>query len=369
MTGLKEKVEGWREITAQMEAEYAAPKRRDTGTKVSVIIPVYQAAATLTECVMSVRQQSYTDLEILLIDDGSTDESPAICERMAAQDDRVYVFHQENRGVSVARNKGLAEATGTYVMFVDADDELLPGAIETLMAYETESKADLISMGYINEIRVGQRDGYNGPPSVTSPDYTGGAAQTVSGYYYIDNCIFERDTSVWGKLFYRPALEGLAFDESLTIGEDMLFLVQLALRFESKLRIQLVPEAGYLYRDNPEGAMNKSFTPSYADNITCWEKCEQALSGHERKLSPYALTKLSCIRIMNAMLVVGKIALLPETEWQQNTDVIGRAKEVVRANRRKPGVFAALEWGYKLKTTLFLWSPEQYLRSYSKHKQ
>lgn len=349
MESLKEKVEGWREITAQMEAEYAPPKRRDTGTKVSVIIPVYQAAATLTECVMSVKQQSYGDLELLLIDDGSTDEGAAICDRLALQDDRIRVFHQENRGVSAARNRGLSEATGTYVMFVDADDALLPGAIETLMAYERESKADLISMRF-------------------QVDYTGGSPQSVSGYYYIDHCIFERDTSVWGKLFYRPALEGLTFDESLTIGEDMLFLVQLALRFESKIRVQLVPETGYLYRDNPGGAMNKPFTPSYADNITCWEKCEQALSGHERKLSPYALTQLACIRIMNAMLVVGKIALLPEAEWQQHTDVIGRAKEVVRANRRKPGVFAALEWGYKLKTTLFLWSPEQYLRSYGRHK-
>ena len=97
---LSEKMEGWREITAQMEAEYAAPKRRDTGTKVSVIIPVYQAEETLQECVLSVKQQSYVDLEILLIDDGSTDEGGSLCDRLSQQDDRIKVFHEENRGVS-----------------------------------------------------------------------------------------------------------------------------------------------------------------------------------------------------------------------------------------------------------------------------
>ena len=169
-------MEGWREITAQMEAEYAAPKRRDTGTKVSVIIPVYQAEETLQECVLSVKQQSYADLEILLIDDGSTDEGVSLCDRLSRQDDRIKVFHEENRGVSAARNKGLREATGTYVMFVDADDVLLPGAIETLMKHETETKADLVAMLHVRDVTA-----------PASTDYSGGSPQMISGYYYIDN--------------------------------------------------------------------------------------------------------------------------------------------------------------------------------------
>lgn len=345
MESLKEKVEGWREITAQMEAEYAAPKRRDYGTKVSVIVPVYQAGATLTESVMSIRQQSYTDVEILLVDDGSTDEGAALCDRHAAQDDRVKAFHFENRGVSAARNAGLENATGTYVMFVDADDTLLPGAIETLMRYETGSKADLICMGH----------------EVPSP-------QMISGYHYIDNCIFERDTHVWGKLFYRPALEGLRFDETLSIGEDMLFLVRLALKFESKLRVQLIPEAGYVYRDNDTGAMNKPFTPSFADNLTCWERCEEMIGADVRRLSPYAVTKLHVIRVINALLVTQRIALLPEEAWSQHTEVLNHAREMIRHALKGAGVFAALTTKDKARVLYYLWNRDRYMRTYRNKK-
>lgn len=342
---LKEKVEGWREITAQMEAEYAAPKRRDYGTRVSVIVPVYQAEATLTECVMSIKQQSYTDLEILLVDDGSTDEGAVLSDRLAAQDDRIRALHRENGGVSSARNAGLDNATGTYVMFVDADDLLLPGAIETLMRYETESKADLISMGY-----------------------EAAAPQTVSGYYYIDYGIFERDTHVWGKLFYRPALEDIRFDEGLTIGEDMIFLVQLALRFESKLRVQLIPEAGYDYRDNEQGAMRKPFTPSFADNLTCWERCEALLVPHIRKLSPYAVNKLHVIQILNALLVTERIALLDETEWKTHEDVLNSAGALIKQALKGSGVFAALTLKDKARVLYYRWNRAGYMRTYRARK-
>ena len=347
MESLKDKVEGWREITAQMEAEYAAPKRRDYGTKVSVIVPVYQAAATLTDCVMSIRQQSYTDLEILLIDDGSTDESASACDRFAAQDDRVKVFHTENHGVSAARNLGLDNATGTYVMFVDADDRLLPGAIETLMRYETDSKADLICMGH--------EAAYRQP-------------EVISGYYYIDNCIFERDTHVWAKLFYRPALGDLRFDETLTIGEDMLFLLQLALKFESKLRVQLIPETGYEYRENAASAMNKPFTFSFADNLTCWERCEEIIGADIRRLSPYAVTKLHVIQILNALLVTERIALLPETEWSRNETHLNDARTLLRQALKGAGVFAALTFKDKARVLYYLWNRNRYMRTYRSRK-
>lgn len=90
--------------------------------KISVIVPIYKAEKTLSKCISSILEQSLPDFELLLIDDGSSDASSSICEDWADRDERIRVFHQQNAGVSAARNKGLVEATGEYVCFVDSDD-------------------------------------------------------------------------------------------------------------------------------------------------------------------------------------------------------------------------------------------------------
>ncbi len=99
---------------------------------ISVIVPVYQAEALLPQCVESVLAQTFSDWELLLIDDGSRDGSPALCDGYAAKDPRIRVFHKPNGGVSTARNLGLEQATGPYIAFLDADDAFEPAALETL---------------------------------------------------------------------------------------------------------------------------------------------------------------------------------------------------------------------------------------------
>ena len=109
---------------------------------ISVIVPVYQAEQWLPRAVDSVRSQSFSDWELWLIDDGSRDRSPDICEEYAAQDSRIHVLHQPNGGVSRARNRGMELASGAYLAFLDADDALLPGALELLWRLRTEADAD-----------------------------------------------------------------------------------------------------------------------------------------------------------------------------------------------------------------------------------
>ena len=99
---------------------------------ISVIVPVYQAERLLPQCVESVLGQTFSDWELLLVDDGSRDGSPALCDAYAAGDARVRVFHKPNGGVSTARNLGLEQATGPYIAFLDADDTFEPAALETL---------------------------------------------------------------------------------------------------------------------------------------------------------------------------------------------------------------------------------------------
>ncbi len=110
--------------------------------EIDIIVPVYQAEKTLEACVESVRSQSFGDWRLLLIDDGSRDRSGEICDRYAAEDGRIRAFHQPNGGVSAARNRGLGETDAPWVYFLDSDDVLLPGALETLRRLAEDNGAD-----------------------------------------------------------------------------------------------------------------------------------------------------------------------------------------------------------------------------------
>lgn len=118
---------------------------------ISVIVPVYQAEKYLKKCVESVVKQTFPDWELLLIDDGCTDGSPAICDACAAEDDRIRVFHKKkNAGVSEARNLGLREAKGDYIAFLDVDDRFEFRALETLWCLREQSGADTVGCAHLN---------------------------------------------------------------------------------------------------------------------------------------------------------------------------------------------------------------------------
>lgn len=111
---------------------------------VSVIIPVYKVEAYLDQCVQSVRNQSYTNLEIWLIDDGSPDHCPELCDRYATQDSRIHVIHQENQGQGVARNAALDRCTGAWIAFVDSDDWIDRDMYRTMLAFAAEEDLDCV---------------------------------------------------------------------------------------------------------------------------------------------------------------------------------------------------------------------------------
>ena len=117
-------------------------------TKISIVVPVYNAEKELQRCVDSILGQSFSDWELLLIDDGSRDGSPALCDRLAQRDPRVRVWHKENGGVSSARNLGIRKAEGEYLMFTDSDDTLFPETLATLYGKALETKAELVVCGF-----------------------------------------------------------------------------------------------------------------------------------------------------------------------------------------------------------------------------
>lgn len=181
---------------------------------ISVIIPVYNAQAYLRQCVDSVLCQTYPDLEILLIDDGSTDSSGAICDALAAGDSRIRVIHQPNRGVSAARNAGLEAATGELVSFVDADDTLDADMYEFLVRLMEEHDADIAHCAYRHI--VGEEVRLVHDTRALHPQSREEALRClVGGRLFVG--------SLWNKLYRREVLRGLRFDESIKINEDILY--------------------------------------------------------------------------------------------------------------------------------------------------
>lgn len=115
---------------------------------VSIIIPIYNTESFLERCVQSVMQQTYEYLDILLIDDGSTDQSGSLCDKFAEHDTRIHVFHKKNGGLSDARNYGLEKAVGSYIFFLDSDDWIEPESIQVMVESAEQRGADIVSSGY-----------------------------------------------------------------------------------------------------------------------------------------------------------------------------------------------------------------------------
>ena len=125
---------------------------------VTVIVPIFNAELYLGKCIESILGQTYKKLEIVLIDDGSKDQSLLVCKKYAKNEPRIIVIHQKNRGVSAARNTGIRTSNGKYTIFVDADDELSNGYIETLVRRAHQSKKNELCGAAIESMNVSKRD-------------------------------------------------------------------------------------------------------------------------------------------------------------------------------------------------------------------
>ena len=124
---------------------------------VSVIVPVFNVEKFLEKCVSSITNQTYKNLEILLVDDGSTDNSGTICDNFSKNDNRLKVFHKKNGGLSDARNYGIERATGSYIMFIDSDDWIENDTIELLLDKTIEEKSDIVVFGISKDYDDGRR--------------------------------------------------------------------------------------------------------------------------------------------------------------------------------------------------------------------
>ena len=225
---------------------------------ISVIVPVYQAEKLLPQCVESVLAQTFSDWELLLVDDGSRDGSPTLCDGYAAKDPRIRTFHKLNGGVSSARNLGLEQAAGQSVAFLDADDALEPAALETLWYLLDKAGADSAGCAHYNVTPDGrQRKELLLPAGIYEPagirekilwPLTGERLQppVFNGF-------------VWRFLFDAAILRDNAITYEGAYLEDELFLMEY---FANARRLAVTEQPLYRYLENPASATHR-YMPDY----------------------------------------------------------------------------------------------------------
>ncbi len=212
--------------------------------KISVIVPVYKVEDLLCRCVDSILNQSFTDFELILVDDGSPDRSGEICDAYAARDGRVRVLHQKNSGVSAARNQGLRMADGIFITFIDSDDAVLPGYLEHLLQAQVQSSADVVIAGFLRCIGT-QEHPVGSVAGIVCTD-------TVAAQTELLTCALQQGllNPCWGKLYRADAIRGCEFPREICWGEDTVFVLRCLSRAS---RLCFVPLREYRYRHSNEG--------------------------------------------------------------------------------------------------------------------
>lgn len=237
---------------------------------ISVIVPVYNVEQYLQECLDSILLQTYQNIEIILINDGSSDNSGKICDEYAFRDARIKVIHKKNEGVSVARNVGLDSCNGEYICFIDGDDLIEPIYIEDLYINAIKYKADIVTSDY---------KGYNCKKECYPSYYKRKGryiSNNITGHEALSLMLRMRENcSVWSKIFKRSSIGNLRFPIG-KINEDALFLFYLYLKVE---KVSSIPQANYYYRINPNG-LARTINEHQFDIVENMEEMDEFFTKH-----------------------------------------------------------------------------------------
>ena len=238
--------------------------------KISVIVPIYNVGKYLKKCLDSLLLQTHSNIELLLVNDGSTDDSADICDEYARRDSRVKLFHKPNGGVASARNLGLGHLTGDFVGFVDSDDFLEPTMYASLLNKMRAADADIsVSSFFIhkNETDTAVTNLVEVPQLLSTKELLLYPLQrdnmpAFGGY-------------LWNKLFTAKSLEGLTFDESLQKGEDVLFYYEAVTK--GKLRGCYTDIPLYHYRQRMDSLTKTDSVSVKHDSVITYKKVEELL--------------------------------------------------------------------------------------------
>lgn len=281
---------------------------------VSIVIPVYNIEDLVGPCIESVLDQTYEHLEILLVDDGSTDSSGVLVDQFAVQDSRVIALHKPNGGLSDARNYGIDRASGEFILCVDGDDVLAPEHVHGLIAAALDSGADIAVCQFRRVDPIAR-------PPATSRNSVGGTT-VLTAAEALERLFYQRGltTSAWGKLYRRKLFDGIRYPLG-EIHEDLPVTYRLIAR---ATRIAVVPEASYLYVQRG-GSITS--TGQAARRLVALEFAQQAVDYTQAELAQLA-DAAKCRLFMEAVYITGQARSAAEA-----STLDARLREVIVANR------------------------------------
>lgn len=286
---------------------------------VSIIVPVYNTEKYIHRCLDSILAQTYSDFELILVDDGSTDSSSAICEEYAQKDNRVIVFHQKNRGQAAARNYALdwvfANSESEYISFVDSDDWVHPKYLELMHEAVEQLNINICQCLHI------KTDGSKEVPKVE---------RRISCVSVDDAFIHWYCGTIWGKLFKRKCFEIIRFPEG-QIYEDIAIWYKMLFAENS---IGLVEETLYFYFINPQGTVRVDWTKPRFARIQAWDRIILFLSGYENE---------DVFR--NALMRYCRVAKSHYGEIERSKTVSSLTKRIYKAKIKRR--FRRILWKYK----------------------
>lgn len=261
----------------------------DQGEKVSVIIPVYNVEKYLCRCIESILKQTYQNLEIILVDDGSSDRCPQICDEYSAKDERIIVCHEINKGVAAARNMALELSTGQYLTFVDGDDFIAPDYIECLY--------HILKLAAVDISLCGSRNIEEDNSDNLSVWKTGEAEKIdASGILFFQRKEALRalmyqipfDASPWGKMFKKELFDSIRFPEGCWY-EDFAVMPRV---FERAERFAFYPYDGYGYVQRKQSTTLEEFSDKKMQLIEVAEANERFISERYPELLPAVYSRV-----------------------------------------------------------------------------
>lgn len=313
---------------------------------VSVIIPAYNVEKTIERAVRSVMLQTYRELEILIVDDGSPDNSGLIADRLAGEDSRIRVVHQVNGGLSAARNTGIEEAKGDYIAFLDSDDEFELDIIETFVSYYEQHQMDL----FIFNI---ERLNLQGTTSLLKNAKNGILTDTEEAL----NTIFTHnglDFYAWNKIYKVSLFDEIRYPVG-KLYEDT--RVSYGAVVKSR-KVVTTNKVGIKYYENDESIVAQSFNPKQMDNVT-----ERLIIHSDIKLNYPSLVPVSSKRVIDGILSTAyKLATVDE--FKNYAEYDHKLKQLFKDNVKDFHKSKYVDWKRIAAFQLYSFSPKLYAKVY-----
>ncbi len=248
--------------------------------EISIIVPVYRVEAYLKECIDSILNQTFIDFEVILIDDGSPDRCGEICEEYAKRDERISVIHQQNKGLSGARNTGIEKAKGSLITFIDSDDIVLPQFLERMRTAFVRNRADIVAC---NTVQFEKTMANSNCLQFSEECVMSGKEAALLQYSGLDGL----SVIACGKLYSKNLFEKIRFPEG-KIHEDEAIIPILLYRAD---RVVTIKEALYGYRKRQDSIINQKFSVRRYDAVEAARNCAVFFRRHKEMALYNAATK------------------------------------------------------------------------------